>query len=161
MDKRCQGLVQPGGEIFPAGIPGAAQGDKGAGEVDPPHTVLGYELVIGNALLLLHGQIAGSAGELRRGGFHTLGVAGEFRADGLLEIHRQVGGNGEDLREAELADHLGQLVIAVRTPFFVGKHGNHPLLCVIFDETIIAESGINGKWPERGNCKLLSGAKTE
>ena len=112
-DKGCQGLIQLAGKILPAGVAAAGEGDKGAGEVDPPQPILRLELVIGNLPLGLQFDIAGGTGQLGRSGFLAAGVLGKKGTNGLLKFVREGGFNGENLREAKLANYFAKLVFTI------------------------------------------------
>lgn len=115
--------VQPLGEVLPGGIAVGGQGDEAAGEVDLPAAIQGDELVVLHRFLRRVG-LGGRTLLLHR-------VVGIVPADQLLEL---IGGLVFDLQdrgEAELADHLEQLRLAVAAAFGVGKHA-HTSFQVLF-----------------------------
>ena len=145
LDEGRQGLVQLRGEILPAAVAGAGQGDEFGSQVHPPHPVGGDELIIDGGGLVLQLQIARNAGELRSRGLHPGAVARIIRPDGLLEVDRRLGPDGQDLGKTQLTDYLAQLVFPVDDTRFVGKHGINPfqILSVIINPT--EEKGKGGQ----------------
>ena len=83
-------------------------------------------MIIDGGGLILQLQIAGNAGELRSRGLHPGAVARIIRPDGLLEVDRRLGPDGQDLGKTQLTDHLAQLVFPVDDARFGGKHGINP-----------------------------------
>ena len=95
------------------------KGNEFGSQIHPPGAVGRHELVVYGRLLLLHGKVAGCAGEPGGRRLHALGILGELRADGLLEFVRHGGADGQNLGETQLTDHLSQLVVTVNAPGFL------------------------------------------
>ena len=128
-DEAGQGLIHHPGEGLPAVILGAGEGDEILGEVDAVAPVGGHKLVVGHRLGLLHlGRLAGHRGDLHRQLILPPEVLGEHIADGLLELRRFVGGDGENGGKPQLTDDLGQLGMAVNHALCLREHGKHSLL---------------------------------
>ena len=116
------GLVQLQGKILPAGVAQGGQSDKVAGQIQLPESVLSDEIIVGDGGLLLHLGVGGAqTGDLGGGTLLPGDKLREFVPDGLLELRGLLRADGEDGREAELADHLNEGAALVEAALVLGK----------------------------------------
>ena len=98
LNKGRQRPVQFLGKILPGGIAGAGQGDELAGEIHPPAAVCRGKLIVDGLRLILQREIPRGAGNFRGWNFLPGTELGEFVPDGLLKVHRGLGGNGQNFQ---------------------------------------------------------------
>ena len=125
LDKYRENAVEPLGKFLPAGIAVGRKGDKALGETDFPLPLGRDELIVVDRSL----RDGLAVHHLRRQLLDLLFILRIFPADAVLKRGRLACVDGQDLREAELTDHLDQLALGVDHSFFIGKHGSHTFRC--------------------------------
>ena len=76
-------------------------------------------MIVDGFRLVFQREIARTAGNLRGGRFLSGGVPGVFVPNGLLKLHRNIGGDGENFGETKLANYFTDLMVAIAATGFL------------------------------------------
>ena len=126
LDKVRQHLVQPAGEVLPAGIGRCRQRHEAVGQIDLPAAVGTHKLKIDHIGLRLRTHALRRLRQLGRLLFHVAGIAGIVFPDPLLKIRGLRCADAQNGRKAKLADHLRKLRFGIVDVFTFHKHDASP-----------------------------------